>query len=77
MFEAVALETETRWSPELEIAATHAEISHALLRAFLGVHRARGTRLPEPLSIPRPGTVKPELPRLSLIDFALTFGRAS
>lgn len=56
MFDALELEAAAAngWSPELELAATAAELQSAHLLAYLSVHSKRGAQLPKPLRIPRP-----------------------
>lgn len=42
-----------------ECAALAVELLHALFRLTLAAHSRKGTRLPEPLSLPRPWQAEP------------------
>jgi len=55
------VEQARRWTPELELLAQQTEILHSQLRAYLAAHTDKGSSLPPPLRIPRPGE-KPARP---------------
>jgi hypothetical protein len=43
------------WTTDRELAAAQIEVTHSLLRAFISANTKPGSRLPDPLQIPRPG----------------------
>lgn len=43
--------------------AVHAELLHSFFRGWLGAHVKQGTKLPEPLHIPRPWDTQKEARR--------------
>jgi hypothetical protein len=52
------------WSFEREMQAATVELLHTVLRTYLSANTKPGTRMPEPLQIPRPGgTQTPKRPR--------------
>jgi hypothetical protein len=64
-----------RWSPELELAAAHVEVSHELMRVVLAAVGAK--QIPPPLSIPRTRTQKRRPPpRVSVAELAALTGRS-
>lgn len=44
-----------RWTTTDELLAVNAEVMHSLYRAFVQAWGNEGTKLPDPLVIPRPG----------------------
>ncbi len=42
------------WPAERELAAVTVELLHSILRTYVSANSKPGTRLPEPLHIPRP-----------------------
>ncbi len=43
------------WTTDRELAAAQVEVTHSLLRAFISANSKQGSKLPDPLQIPRPG----------------------
>lgn len=71
MFEAVVTATDEHWPLQLELAATSLEVAHAHLLAFVAVHSEKGTKLPDPLTVERPGRDKAAGPeRISVGELA-------
>lgn len=65
------------WGWDQELAATHIEVSHALLRVMAAGFGAKKGKLPKPLEIPRPHQVRTtrETKRVSKIsDIMQTLG---
>lgn len=77
-FAALDEALEERWSHATELAAQQVELLHALLLTYLRQHSKRGTRLPAPLVVPRPGRgasadAAPAVerpPRISIVELA-------
>jgi hypothetical protein len=74
MFDALATAADERWPLELELQATTVELLHAQLLAFLRVYTKQGTKLPDPVSYPRPQAAQQDderrVQRISVAELA-------
>jgi hypothetical protein len=74
MFDALVRAQEEHWPMAQELAAQLLEVAHLHLLAFLKVNSKKGTRLPDPMTVPRPGRDKPAAAhpgdRISLTELA-------
>lgn len=72
-FDELELAVAERWTPELELLAINAELTHALYAAFVAANSKKGAQVPKPLRIPRPGDAAAEQDgprRMSAGEFA-------
>ena len=62
------------WTGLHELMATQVEITHALLRVVLGGLGAKGSDVPKPLRVPRPGDKNQEPVKLTGLQAAMALG---
>jgi hypothetical protein len=72
--EALWLSLDEHWTVERELLAAILEVSHQTMLVLLAAHSKRGTKLPEPVRVPRPEQPKVPLPTISPLEFAMLSG---
>lgn len=60
------------WGMSEELLATIAELLHHILRVHLTVHSKKGTKIPAPLTIPRPKWDEEEPEEAEIIEEGVT-----
>lgn len=81
MFDALVEAIDTRWSPELELAAELVELESALVVAYLQAHSTKRLTL-KPIVVPRPNVDELELEpapastRVGVLELASLAGKA-